>query len=115
MRRNPCGQLVALRPRLFLNPRYGFGAPGHFESLAQQISGQWLILSRKTDVDLCCALLHRRRRLLCFPRESLQAGAEFFEPALLRGNVLFHIAYRLFDDLLRLFEPVEDAVQISFE
>ena len=40
VRRNPCGQPVALRLRLFLGPSYAFGVPGHFESLADQISGQ---------------------------------------------------------------------------
>jgi hypothetical protein len=40
VRRNPCGELVALRLRLFLAPGYAFGAPGDFESLTQHISGQ---------------------------------------------------------------------------
>jgi hypothetical protein len=64
---------------------------------------------------LCLDLLHRYRRLLGFPCQLLQDGVEFFETVLLRGNILFHIAYRLLNHLLRLFETVEDAVQISFE
>jgi hypothetical protein len=55
-------------------------------------------------------LLHRHRHLLRLPLKSLQSCAEFFEMVLLRGNVLFHIAYRLFDHLLRRFETVEDAM-----
>jgi hypothetical protein len=115
MRRNRCGQLVTMRPPLFLSPRDASGAPGYFELLADQVFGQWLILSRKTGIDVLGDLLHRRRRLLRFPIQALQDRVEVCEPALLRGNVLFHIAYRLFDHLLGLFETVEDAVQISFE
>jgi hypothetical protein len=115
IRSNLCGKPVALCPCLFLGPCYASDTPGHFESLADQVFGQWLIRSRKTGVDVLLDLLHRRRHLLRFPLESRQARVQFFEPALVHGNILFHIAYRLFDHLLRLFETVEDTVQISFE
>ena len=115
MRRNLCGQFLAVRLRLFVSSCYASGTPDDFESLADQVFGQWLILSRKTGIDVLFDLLQRRRRLLRFPRKALQGRVEICEPALLRGNVLFHIAYGLFNDFLWLFETVEDAVQISFE
>jgi hypothetical protein len=102
-------------PRLFVRPRYTSGPPGDGESLADQVFGQWLILSRKTGIEVLFDLLPRRCRLLRFPLQALQDGAETCELALLRSHVLFHIAYGLFNDLLWLFETVEDTVQISFE
>jgi hypothetical protein len=115
IRSNLGGQPVAVSPRLFLSPRYAFGTPGHFEPLADQVFGQRLIRSRKTGVDVLLDLLHRRRHLLRFPRESLHARVQFFEPTLVYGNILFHIAYGLFDHLLGLFETIEKAMQICFE
>jgi hypothetical protein len=115
MRRNPGGLFVTACPCLFLSPREAFGTPGDVESLADQVFGQWLILSRKTGIDVLFDLLHRHRRLLCFPLKALQDRVEVCKPALLRSKVLFHIAYGLFNDLLWLFETIEDTVQISFE
>ena len=72
MRRNFARQFVTVCPRLCVCPRYTSGAPGYGKSLADQVFGQWLMLSRKTGIDVLLDLLHRRRRLLRFPLKALQ-------------------------------------------
>jgi len=109
------GQIVSFCKCLFLGARYAPGALRHFEALANQVSGEWLISGRKTEVDLPLDAWHAGRYLLGLYGKPLQHSVQVVEEQLLPGDVLFHIADGLFDHLLRLLEVIEDAVEVSFE